>query len=538
MSERELHGLAVSDGVAVGPAFVLAAPAAVTDDGGAEAALAALARVAGELGRTAERLAAQGRETDAEIIEANRLMAEDPSLAQEVVALADVLPAAEALLLATEGRAGQLEALHDPLLAARAADVRELGRRAVRALSGAGGMDPPPVPSVVIAGELGPAEIVDLRLEEGLVLGFALADGSPTSHAAIMARSLGVPMVAGLGVLVLGARTGDTVALDGSSGTAVLEPGPEALDRAARSAAREHADRSRLAGRRTLPTVTLAGRPIRLLANASTEPEAAAAVAYGAEGAGLVRTELAFLDCSEWPTEDEHVSALTPVLRPLAGRVATVRTLDFGADKTPPFLRGQGGRGIGLMLEHEQALEDQLAAILRAGAATRLRVMLPLVESAGQLRAARTLLERAARRVGQQLPELGAMVETPTGARHAAELALAADFFSIGTNDLVATTLGLDRESPDASPLSAAEPAVVELIRCTVEAAHAEGITVEVCGEAAGEPELTPLLVELGVDELSVAPSRLDAIRDAIRRSGEPGDQVRQLGDGLGGVVA
>jgi phosphoenolpyruvate-protein kinase (PTS system EI component) len=538
MSERELHGLVVSGGVAVGPAFVLAEPAPETSDGGADAALAALSLVAAELGRTAERLVSQGRETDAEIIEANRLMVEDPSLAREVAALAGVRPAAEALRLATEGRAGQLEALHDPLLSARAADVRELGRRAVRALSGAAGVDPPSVPSVVVAGELGPAEIVDLRLEEGLVLGFALADGSATSHAAIMARSLGVPMVAGLGVDVLAARTGDAIVLDGSLGTAVLDPAPETLERADRSAARDVAERVRLAGGRALPAVTLSGRSIQLLANASTAAEAEAAIAYGAEGAGLVRTELAFLDATGWPSEEEHVAALLPVLGVFAGRVATVRTLDFGADKTPPFLAGRGGRGIELMLEHEDALEAQLAAILRAGAGTHLRVMLPLVESPRQVRIARGLLQRAARRVQQPEPLLGAMVETPTAAHRAAELAREADFFSIGTNDLVATTLGIDREAPGASPLSAGDPAVVELIRCTVDAAHAAGIPVEVCGEAAGEPELTSLLVGLGVDELSVAPSRLDAVRDAVRRSGEPGDEIRQLGDGLGGVVA
>jgi phosphoenolpyruvate-protein kinase (PTS system EI component) len=164
--------------------------------------------------------------------------------------------------------------------------------------------------------------------------------------------------------------------------------------------------------------------------------------------------------------------------------------------------------------------------------------MLPLVESPRQVRSARGLLQRAARRVRRPEPLLGAMVETPKAVQRAAELAVEADFFSIGTNDLVATTLGIDRDGPGASPLSAGDPAVVELIRRAVDAAHAAGIPVEVCGEAAGEPALTPLFVALGVDELSVAPSRLDTVRDAIRRSGEAGDEVRQLGDGLGGVVA
>jgi phosphoenolpyruvate-protein kinase (PTS system EI component) len=284
--------------------------------------------------------------------------------------------------------------------------------------------------------------------------------------------------------------------------------------------------------------VTLSGRSIRLLANASSPAEVDAALRRGAEGVGLVRTELAFLDVDGWPTTEEHFAALAPVLAPLEGRIATVRTLDFGADKTPAFLRGNGGRGIALMLEHEDALVAQLAAILRAGAGTKLRIMLPLVESPRQLAAARRLLRRAGGSDRRRLPELGAMIETPTGVARARELALAADFFSIGTNDLVATTLGLDRDRPVASPLSAADPAVVELMQRTVDAAHAVAITVEVCGEAAGEPELTPLLVGLGVDELSVSPARLDAVRSAVRRSGESGDEARQLGYGLDGVVA
>ena len=196
MSERVLHGLAVSGGVAIGPAFVLAATGPDPSAEGVEAALAALGRVADELGRSAARLAAQGRETDAEIIEANRLMAEDPTLAADVAEAAGRRSASAALRLATERRADALAALEDPLLAARAADVRELGRRAVRALGGTGAPEPPPQPSIVVASDLGPAELVDLRLEEGFVLGIALAEGSATAHAAIIARSLSVPMVA------------------------------------------------------------------------------------------------------------------------------------------------------------------------------------------------------------------------------------------------------------------------------------------------------------------------------------------------------
>jgi phosphoenolpyruvate-protein kinase (PTS system EI component) len=538
MSERVLAGLAVSGGVAVGSAFTLSEPGEDPGVDGPEAAVAALARVADELGRTAARLALQGRTVQAEIIEANRMMAEDPALIADVIELADGLPAARALRTAIERRADVLAALDDPFLAGRAADVRELGRRAVRALTGVGAAEPPPQPSIIVARELGPAELVDLRLEEGRVLGIALAGGSATSHAAIMARSLGVPMTAGIGDDVLNVAAGELLIVDGAAGTVVLSPGPEALVRFQRAAAREAKERARLAFGRGQPTVTAHGRTIRLLANASTPAEAAAAFDCAAEGLGLVRTELAFLDAADWPTEDQHEDALAATLSVFAGRVVTVRTLDFGADKTPAFLRGRGGRGVALTLEHEDALEAQLVGILRAGASTRLRIMLPLVESPVQIVAVRRLLRRAARTAGRPAPQLGAMIETPAAALGAHELAIVSDFFSIGTNDLVATTLGFDREKGDASPLTAADPAVVELMRRTIDAAHEAGITVEICGEAAGEPELTPLLIGLGVDELSVSPARLDAVRDAIRRSGEVGDEFRELRDGRGGVVA
>jgi phosphoenolpyruvate-protein kinase (PTS system EI component) len=538
MSERVLAGLAVSGGVVVGSAFVLSEPGEDSGDDGAEVAAAALTRIAAELGRTAERLGAQGREIQAEIIEANRMMAEDPSLLADVIELAASLPAAAALRAATERRADLLAALSDPLLAARAADVRELGRRAVRALSGVGAAEPPPQPSIVVARELGPAELVDLRLEEGLVLGIALAEGAATSHAAIMARSLGVPMVAGLGDDVLTVAAGELLIVDGTEGTAVLSPGAESRSRFEATAARDAVQRERLAAGRGQPAVTRHGRTIRLLANASTPAEAAAALDCAAEGLGLVRTELAFLDAPDWPSATQHEDALRATLSLFTDRVVTVRTLDFGADKTPAFLRGRGGRGVALTLEHEEALEAQLVGILRAGKGTRLRIMLPLVESPVQVSAVRLLLRRAAATAARPLPQLGAMIETPAGAMRAHALALVADFFSIGTNDLVATTLGLDREQREASPLTAADPAVVDLMRRTIDAAHEAGITVEICGEAAGEPELTALLVGLGVDELSVSPARLDAVRDAIRRSGKAGDELGELRDGRGGVVA
>jgi phosphoenolpyruvate-protein phosphotransferase len=538
MSERKLLGLPAAGGVAVGRALVLRDVEVDEKGSGGEAeherALEALGRVAAELGETAERLRGEGRVEEAEILEANRLMAEDPSLVQEIRSLTRESSAVAAVLQATERHADVLEAIPDPMLAARAADVRRLGERAARLLVGAPALSTPLGPTIVVARDLGPADIAELDLAGGWIRGLALAGGGATSHAAIMARSFGLPLVVGLGEEILASGDGQTVVLDGEAGSAVLEPSESTLETALRAVHESRRRRRELAASRTLPAVTRDGRRVRLLCNASTAAEVDAGLAAGAEGVGLLRTELAFLESKAWPTEAEHAAALRPVLSPLAGRIATVRTLDFGADKTPPFLRGIEERGLTLMLAHPEALAAQLRAILAAGAETFVRILLPMVEDAEQVRAVRSLLPEHV--------ELGAMIETPLAAYGAAEIAAESDFLSIGTNDLVQYTLGLDRERPMATVKTAAHPDVLAHIARVVEAAHDRGLTLEICGEAAGEPELAALFVGLGVDELSIGPAQLDEIRATIRGiaapSGELGDERGEMVDGLGGVVA
>jgi len=353
--------------------------------------------------------------------------------------------------------------------------------------------------------------VADLRLEEGLVLGIALAEGAATSHAAIMARAFGVPMAVGLGEDLFAVRAGETVIVEGDDGAVVVDPTTSNLLFAEGEVQRRRQVREARVAARGLPAVTRDGRIVSLLCNASTAVEVTSGLEAGAQGVGLLRTELAFLEASAWPTEDEHFAVLAPALARLRGLVATVRTLDFGADKTPPFLVGIKNRGLTLMLSHPEELEQQLRAIVRAGKGTQLRILLPLVESAEQVRAVRALVD-------DRTVPIGAMIETPAAARSAPEIAAAADFLSIGTNDLVQYTLGLDRERPVASATTAAEPIVLGLIARVVEAAHAARKTVEVCGEAASEAEVATLLIGLGVDELSVAPAMLDELRETVRR--------------------
>jgi phosphoenolpyruvate-protein kinase (PTS system EI component) len=558
-----LRGLGASPGIAVGRALVVREAAVSVAPPDVGAALAALTAAAAELSAAAGDLRRAGLGDEAEILETNCLMAEDPVLAAGVSTLGARLSPADALRGATEEHARLLAALPDPLLAARAADVRELGRRAART---AEGLPRPAVQdgdTILVARELGPAEVAELDLGEGRIVAVALAEGSATSHAAIVARSLGVPMAVALGGGLMEIGDGTPLLLDGDRGVASIEP-PRAELEEARHVMQAGARRRRsLAGLRGLPAETTDGRRIALLCNAASAAEVAAGLAAGASGVGLLRTEIAFLQADAWPTEQAHHAVLAPLLSLLGGRVATVRTLDFGADKTPPFLTHTAKRGLELTLAHPDALAAQLRAVVTGGAGTQLRLLLPLVETAQQVRTVRSLLRTA---LGDRRPVLlGAMIETPSAARRAKEIALEADFLSIGTNDLVASTLTLRRELPLASAATAADPAVLAHVAAVVEAAHEVGITVEVCGEAAGIPELVVLFVGLGVDELSVSPARVDLVRGVVRalsaeaaaalaqralradsaeavlervRSGEAGDELRETLEGLDGVGA
>jgi phosphoenolpyruvate-protein kinase (PTS system EI component) len=532
MSERRLRGLAASAGIAAGPAAVVREARHEPARGGPDEerrALAALAEVAADLGAAADRLRDRGFEEEARILETNRLMAEDPSLLDAVRERAAASGAVAAVRAATDHHAQLLEALSDPVLAARASDVRQLGLRAERVLTGSRAPADVATGCILVARELGPADVAELPLG---VAGIALAAGAATSHAAIVARSLGVPMAVALGAELLEVEDSAFVVLDGDTGVLTLEPDLNTIALVGAASERSLRQRREQAAARALPATTIDGRSVRLLANASSAAEVRVALDAAAEGIGLLRTELAFLEAAAWPDQAEHEAALAPVLSLLDGRIATVRTLDFGADKTPPFLSGIDTRGLALMLDHEDALAGQLRAIVRAGAQTQLRVLLPLVEEAAQVRRVRALLQDALTTVGWRgaAPALGAMIETPHAAARATEIALEADFLSIGTNDLVQYTLGLDRELPLATARAAADPGVLAHISAAAAAAQRVGIPIEVCGEAAAEPPMAALLIGFGVDELSLAPARVDEIRVVVQRlSAEAAAQAARL---------
>jgi phosphoenolpyruvate-protein kinase (PTS system EI component) len=271
--------------------------------------------------------------------------------------------------------------------------------------------------------------------------------------------------------------------------------------------------RQRAVVNRLEPAETKDGHRVRVLANAASVAEVVEALEQGAEGVGLLRTELTFLDANDWPSSTQQVRMLKNILAPLAGRIATVRLFDFGGDKTPPFLRGATERGIDLLLRAPGALNAQLVAVLECGSATRLRILIPMVTSLDQIRAVRAALASVLN--GRRSPEIGAMIETPEAGRNASEIASEVDFLSLGTNDLTQLTLGLDREHSASAPVT--HPAVLGLINLTMRSARAAHIPVDVCGEAASDPAVMPLMVGLGADELSVAAARVGEVRELVR---------------------
>ncbi|MBV1855069.1 putative PEP-binding protein [Catellatospora tritici] len=450
----------------------------------------------------------------AEILEATALIAEDPDLRAAAMAECAAGERADRAVVEAAARYAELLAgLDDPTLAARAADVRLVGQRVVEELRG--GVRPVPVGPVLLAAtELGADDLLD---PQATVLGGVSARGGPNAHVAIVARALGVPLV--FGVDLPAAEDGAEAVLDGAAG--VLTVRPDAATRAAADTAVATAQQRRqwLAEHRDRPAVTTDGQPVTLLVNVSTAADVEAGLAAGAAGAGLIRTELPFLQAARWPTRAEHVATLRPVLAALAGRTATVRVLDFAPDKLPPFLAAAATahRGLQLLLAHPTAFADQLAAILDTGADTRLRIMVPMVASADELNRCRELLHEVSREHGTGVPPLGAMIELPEAVAEVDAIAAAADFLSIGSNDLTAALLGLDRRDPALTPARAADPPVLAAIARVAAAGARLGRDVSVCGDAAGDPAVIPALLAAGCRILSVAPTALDEVRAVVR---------------------
>ncbi|MBR9971978.1 phosphoenolpyruvate--protein phosphotransferase [Magnetospirillum sulfuroxidans] len=424
------------------------------------------------------------------------------------------------------------EAMEDTYLAARVADIRDLGRRLIRNLTGKTYRPFQSLPrnAVIVAEDLTPADTA--LLDPRHVAGLATQLGGAESHTTIMARSLGLPAVLGVAGLLKGAVNGELIIIDGGQGRVIRNPALETLAIYRQGRARYLRERRTLSRLRDVPAITRDGVRLQLQANIELPSEIDSVLAAGAEGIGLFRSEFMYMNRDDLPSEDEQYQVMRTVVERMAGRPVTIRTLDVGGDKLAHSLGiipgpnpALGLRAIRLSLARPELLDMQMAAILRASVHGPVRILVPMVATIAEVTAARAARDRAAItlcRAGHVLPDplppLGVMIEIPGAALSADSLARHADFFSIGTNDLTQYTLAIDRADEAVAHLyNPLHPAVLRLIQFTAEAANRAGIPVGVCGEVAGDPRYVGLLLGLGIHDLSMSATNIPVVKKRIR---------------------
>jgi len=533
-----LKALGVSPGIALAPVLLLdrrevCDPNQKSANPTAEAPRleAALVQTRSELAALRDRTARNVGVVQAEIFEAHLAMVTDPELWASIRQHVDEGWSAEtAVYRACQLFIDLLAGLAEEGQRSRADDLKDLRRRLTAHLTGASTSGPGVgTPCILVADDLTPSETAGLDLE--LVKGFLTAAGSRTSHASILARSLGLPALTGAGEVLRLAKNGQLLAINGKTGEVVLEPSTEDQARFARARDQEAADRARKKKFAGLPTRTLDGQSLDLAANIGKVEDLAAVVENGAEGVGLFRTEFLFLDRDHTPSEDEQTAVYTHVLQRMEGKPVVIRTLDIGGDKTLPYLPQPaelnpflGVRAVRLCFEKPDLFRTQIRALLRASPAGDLRVMVPMVALVEEVKAVRALFNQERQALTSEgvvtAPfELGIMVEIPAAALNAPALAVEADFFSLGTNDLIQYTMAADRMNDRLSHLyQPLHPSLLRLIDLTVRGARTRSRWVGVCGEMASEPEAALALVGLGVNELSLSASGIPGLRALLSR--------------------
>ena len=537
-----LQGIGASGGIAEGPVYVIRKKqyeicrkqsAGYDEERGRfeTARQLAMARLSGLY----EMAVSRAGEESAQVFEIHRMMLEDEEYLDCVQEGLEQWSAEWAVDQAGKQIADMFSQMDDDYMRARAADVEDITRQLLSFLSGGNGEDLgefTPVsdcPVILAAEDLTPSETV--RLDKSRILAFLTAKGSANSHTAILARTMGIPAVAALGPELLEVENGTRAAADGTTGTVCFSPDQETQARFCEKIEEERARKERLERLKGLPSVTRDGREVRIYANIGGPEEAEFAMEQDAEGIGLFRTEFLYLDSSDYPDEETQFRIYKSVVERMQGRRVIFRTLDIGADKRADYFQlpaeenpALGIRAIRICLTRPALFRTQLRALYRAGALGPIGIMFPmiaseweLVEAAEHCKSVREELREEGIPFSDQA-ELGVMIETPAAVMISRSLAKHVSFFSVGTNDLTQYTLAMDRQNPEFGRFfDPQHPAVLEMIRITAENARREGIRCGICGELAGDPALTELFLEYGVDELSVSPSKVLELREKVR---------------------
>jgi phosphoenolpyruvate-protein phosphotransferase (PTS system enzyme I) len=547
--EQRLSGIGVSPGIAIGAAYIgdrgelpvsesrIAEPDIEAERARFAEAVAVSAKQLRKLKSRATALPGSAADEIGYVLDAHLAMLANSRLIRGVHqrVARQRINAERAIQLEIEEIAKTFAAMKDPYLAARIDDIRVVGSRLIRnllkkpyvAYSGLSGG------AIILAEEVTPADTA--LMDPRRIGGFATEYGGPEGHTAIMARALGLPAVLGVPGLLARARTDARLVVDGSAGTVIIDPSPETVEDYQGRHDEFIRERRQFGRLRRVPAITRDSVEIRLEANLELPVELEQALANGATGLGLVRTEFLYMNREDLPSEDEQYAFFKELVVGMAGRPVTLRTLDVGGDKLPEALAhyaaadsanpALGLRAIRLSLKERRLLDAQLAAMLRAASLGPVRILLPMISTIGELRHAREAMEQVARRLHRRgvklpkaLPPLGAMIEVPAAALAADALAAEADFFAVGTNDLIQYTLAIDRSDEQVAHLyNPLHPAVLRLIQFAVEAASRRRIPISVCGELAGDPRYAALLLGLGLRELSMTPQSIPRVKQRIR---------------------
>lgn len=527
MTEKNFKGIPASDGIAVGRVFCyipveLTIPVCAAGSVNEEMARfdTACQRARAELQGLYEVIERRAGKEEASIFNAHQEMLSDPALEGKIREYVEIGQTVEqALVQATEELASLLSSINDELFAARALDVKDVGRRILRILLGLPDTALGAVvePSIIVAEDLTPSDTASL--DPQLTLGFITAQGGLTSHSAILARTLGLPAIVGMGdVLLDHVSNGTVLVMDGRTGEMIVEPDAETVAHYKQIKSQRDSQLQILKTAAEKDALTANGRRVEVAANIGEVSSARDAMEYGAEGIGLLRTEFLYLEDTQPPSEEKQYQIYRKIFEVMCGRPVIVRTLDIGGDKPPsylpfpdemnPFL---GWRAIRISLDEPELFKTQLRAILRAAVGHQARIMFPMISDLDELRRARDIVDAVKRDLAIASVEfafdvpVGIMVETPAAAMLVDVLAEASDFFSLGTNDLTQYTMAVDRGNAKVSGLfQPLHPAVLRLIRHTIDAGHSKGKWVGMCGELAGMTKAIPILLGLGLDEFSM----------------------------------